>query len=322
MAPRAEVDSVTQRRVFEALQETGSERRTAGAAPRGSIATSCSVRCGVHPGRARHLRPGTAGLSRARADPRAAAGGVAALRQRAGGRGHGSGFRNRAEGHPGGKGATLPRSHRRRRPSASPGTGGPRCRRASRRRLVRVLLPLSQQALSGSVSTHPGAAHVRSTPAGEVDMTRIPTPWIQDKFRQMRRGVLRFTAFPCNPGGGSPSMHTAPPCLTGPLSTVRGQPTYAHCGFNAVHSMAHRWAPPLGVERPSPERSSKGDASPHRRLFSNHPETRLAAAAEHRSARGSRTRTARPSGWVAPRARTVLRGSVSSRTKAGRTVDE
>ena len=89
MAPRTEVDEFTRRRVFDALKETWREPPDALAAAAGAGPGHGARRAGrVHAGGPGHLGPEQERVPRARAEPRAAAHGEAALLQRARGEGH------------------------------------------------------------------------------------------------------------------------------------------------------------------------------------------------------------------------------------------
>ena len=63
---------------------------------------------------------------------------------------------------------------------------------------------------------------------------------------------------PCNPGGGSPSLHKANPRVTGPLFTGRDCLLVCNCGLTSVKSISTLVGVPRRVERPSLEICTKG----------------------------------------------------------------
>jgi hypothetical protein len=76
--------------------------------------------------------------------------------------------------------------------------------------------------------------------------------------------ILRFDGGadpqPCNPNGGSPFLYIAWSRITGPLFTGRGLPYHARFCLAPLEQTAHGRASPHRVERPSPEKSTKGNS--------------------------------------------------------------
>jgi len=66
---------------------------------------------------------------------------------------------------------------------------------------------------------------------------------------------------PCNPGGVSPSLHTAMTCFTGPLFTGPGCILDDVCSLTSVKSNRHLVYARRRVERPSRGSSTKGTSS-------------------------------------------------------------
>lgn len=64
---------------------------------------------------------------------------------------------------------------------------------------------------------------------------------------------------PCNPGGGSPSLHTAITRITGPLFTGRDCLPVCNCGMTSLKSISTQVGVPRRVERPSLKICTKGN---------------------------------------------------------------
>lgn len=103
---------------------------------------------------------------------------------------------------------------------------------------------------------------------------RLCRKWVKNLYyKNIKKTLILYThriqsvlgcgdgSKPCNPGGGSPSLHTAITRVTGPLFTGRDCLLGCYCGMTSLKSISTLVGVPRRVERPSLEICSKGNLS-------------------------------------------------------------